>query len=451
MIYQFYTQVRILINIISVYSKKKEQNNKMEILLLGSTGPNVKLIQSLLKRIGYSPGAVDGKFGFQTRKAVIEFQKDNRLYPDGVIGPATWQILNKLLRGYDIYTVCSGDTLYSISKRYYTSLNKILIANPDIDPDFLNIGQQIIVPHGIDVVFDDIDYTFEILERQVKGLEVRYPFLEVGTAGKSVLGKTLYYVRLGKGNNNVFYNGAHHANEWITTPLLMKFIESYAKAFSTGSTIRNYNIYDIYNSSSIYILPMVNPDGVNLVNYWPNYTEPVFQQAAKLNKTVLPLPSVWKANIRGVDLNVNYPAKWEKEHQLEVEHGIIGPSPRDYGGPYPLSEPESSSIVEFTRQHNFRLVIAYHTQGQVIYWQFDNLAPLESLPIARLFSKVSGYAISEFPSEAAYAGYKDWFIQEYKKPGFTIEAGIGKNPLPIDQLPIIYQHNEEILLLGAVV
>ncbi|HEX3029500.1 MAG TPA: M14 family zinc carboxypeptidase, partial [Clostridia bacterium] len=172
---------------------------------------------------------------------------------------------------------------------------------------------------------------------------------------------------------------------------------------------------------------------------------------AKLNTTGLPLPSVWKANIQGTDLNLNYPALWDREHQLEIEQGITGPAPRDYGGPAPLSAPESSAMVNFTRLHDFRLVIAYHTQGEVIYYQFQNLQPPESQTIAELFSRASGYAISSNPGEASYAGYKDWFIQDFRRPGYTIEVGRGVNPVPISQFPAIYSQNEEILLLGGLV
>lgn len=423
----------------------------METLTLASTGPNVKLIQSLLNRIGYNAGAVDGQFEPQTQGAIIAFQRNNGLVPDGIVGPATWNLFETLLLGYDVYIIRSGDSLYNIAGRYFTTVNAILTANPGINPIALAIGQRIIVPYGIDIVFTDIDYTYEIMERQLRGLRARYPFIEIGSAGTSVMGKTLYTVRLGRGLNRVSYNASHHANESITTPLLMKFIENFAKAFSVGGSIRGYNVPDIWRYSSIYIVPMVNPDGVDLVNYWPNYTNPVYTQAAGLNTSGLPLPRVWKANIRGVDINLNYPADWEKEHQLEIEQGITGPAPRDYGGPSALSEPESTAMVNFTRANDFRLVIAYHTQGQVIYYQYENYTPPESLRIAQLFSRASGYPILQNPGEAAYAGYKDWFIQEFGRPGFTFEVGLGVNPIPNSQFPTIYQQNEEVLLLGAIV
>jgi g-D-glutamyl-meso-diaminopimelate peptidase len=423
----------------------------METLYRGSTGPNVKLVQSLLSRIGYTAGAVDGSFGARTQEAVLRFQRAYGLTPDGVIGPASWAVLERLLLGYDEYTVRAGDTISNIAKRYYTTTNAILTANPGVRPEALSIGQRLTVPYGIDVVYTDIDYTYEIMERQLRGLRARYPFLEVGVLGQSVMGKNLYVVRLGRGSNQVSYNASHHANEWITTPVLMKFIENAARAYAVGGRLGNYSMPDIWSRTSIYLVPMVNPDGVDLVNTWPNYTSGVYQQAAALNKTGRPLPSVWKANIRGTDLNLNYPADWELEQADEIRQGVTGPAPRDYGGPYPLSEPETVAMTNFTRQHNFRLVIAYHTQGEVIYYQFKNLQPPESTTIAQLFSRVSGYAISANPGEASYAGYKDWFIQDYRRPGFTVEVGVGANPLPITQFPTIYQQNEEILLLGALV
>lgn len=423
----------------------------METLSFGSRGPNVKLIQSLLNRIGYNAGTVDGVFGTQTQQAVVAFQRNNGLTPDGIVGPATWKVFNRLLLGYDTYTIRSGDTLYRIAEKYYTTVNAIITANPGINPNALAIGQKIVVPYGIDIVFTDIDYTYDIIERQISGLKVRYPFIETSVIGNSVMGKNLYCIRLGTGPNEVTYNGAHHANEWITTTLLMKFIENFSKAYSNRQNIRGYNVANIFETSSIYIVPMVNPDGVDLVNYWPNYTNPAHIQAARLNNTGLPLPSVWKANIRGTDLNLNYPAEWEKEHELEIEQGITGPAPRDYGGPFPLSEPESIAMVNFTRQHNFRLVIAYHTQGEVIYYQFENLAPPESRRIAEIFSRASGYAVSDNPGEASYAGYKDWFIQDFRGPGYTIEVGLGINPIPISQFSTIYNQNEEIMLLATVV
>lgn len=423
----------------------------METLTLGSRGPNVRIVQSLLARIGYNPGPIDGVFGQQTRQAVIAFQRNNGLTPDGIVGPVTWNYFNSFLRGYDTYTIRPGDTLYRLAQSYYTTVNAILTANPGINPMYLRVGQQIIIPYGIDVVFTDIDYTYEIMEMDIDGLEARYPFIETGVAGRSVLGRNLYYIRLGSGPDEVHYNAAHHALEWITAPVLMKFAENFCRAYATGSSIRGYNVRDIWSRSSIYIIPMVNPDGVNLVLEGLKPDNPYYNQLLGWNTTGQPFSEVWQANIRGTDLNRNYPASWQEAKAQEQSLGIFGPGPTRYGGPSPLSEPETQAMVNFTRRHNFKLVLAYHTQGEVIYWLYKDMEIPRARQIGETFARASGYTLSLTPYEAAYAGYKDWFIEEFGRPGYTIEAGLGRNPLPISQFDDIYRSNEEILLLAPIV
>lgn len=418
---------------------------------LGSHGTEVMKIQAVLKKIGYNPGAIDGVFGSQTEAAVKSFQRNNGLTPDGIIGPATYRLLERYILGYDTYTIRPGDTLYNIARKYYTQVNKIIAANPGINPSNLIPGTTIVVPYGIDVVDTNINYTYDILDSDLRGLKARYPFITIGSAGKSVLGRELYYVRLGTGPNQVFYNGSHHALEWITTPLLTKFIENFSKAYVDGTTIRGYSPRDIWNRSSIYIMPMVNPDGVDLVLNGLSRSNPYYNELIRWNKGSTDFSQDWEANNHGVDLNHNYNALWQLSKDAEASYGVFGPGPTRYSGPYPESEPETKAVVSFTRSHNFRLVIAYHSQGEVIYWQFSNLTPPESLPIGRQFSNVSGYALAETSGITSYSGYKDWFIQDFRRPGYTIEVGRGRNPLPISQFDEIYNDNEELLLLASII
>lgn len=95
-------------------------------------------------------------------------------------------------------------------------------------------------------------------------------------------------------------------------------------------------------------------------------------------------------------------------------------------------------------------MIAYHTQGRVIYWSFQNYQPPVAYQIAQIFARASGYTVATPPPEAVYAGYKDWFIQEYRRPGYTMEVGIGRNPIPISQFNTIYGENEEVMLLAPI-
>lgn len=423
----------------------------MEVLKIGSRGSNVMKIQAVLKKIGYDPGVLDGVFGNETKSAVIRFQQNNGLTADGIIGEETYKILNKFLLGYEDYILRSGDNIYDIARTHYTTINKIITANPRIDINNLTIGESIVVPFGIDIVDTNIDYNYEIMERDMVGLKARYPFIERGILGKSVLEKNLYYIKLGNGPNEVFYNAAHHSLEWITSTLLMKFIEDFSKAYSEDGLINGYRIKDIWNKSTIYIMPMVNPDGVDLVIDGLKRDNPYYSRLIQWNKGSTDFSKDWQANIRGVDLNHNYDASWALSKQAEIVYGIYGPGPTRYSGPYPESEPETKSLADFTRAHNFRLVIAYHTQGEVIYWKYLNIIPNDSRKIGEMFSKASGYILSETTGIVSYAGYKDWFIEKFVRPGYTIEVGKGKNPLPISQFDKIYRDNIEVLLLGAIV
>ncbi len=72
-----------------------------------------------------------------------------------------------------------------------------------------------------------------------------------------------------------------------------------------------------------------------------------------------------------------------------------------------------------------------------------------SLEIGEQLANSSGYSLEETPYNSSFAGYKDWFIQNYNRPGYTIEVGLGENPLPISQFNEIYNDNIRILILGA--
>lgn len=420
----------------------------MRTLRQGSIGSDVMEIQSLLERMGYNPGPIDGIFGLRTKEALQQLQRDNGLTADGIIGRNTHKALSKFLLGYENYTIQSGDTLSKVAHKYHINLTLLLTANPGIKPLNLQIRQVIRVPFAFDVVATNVDYTYEIMERNVQGLQSRYPFIEVEIAGKSVLGKNLYTLKLGSGPVEVFYNGAHHALEWITSPLLLKFTENLAKAYAAGRKVRGYDPSDIWKQNTLYIMPMVNPDGVDLVLQGLQRDNPFYEQLIAWNKGRMNFEAVWEANIRGVDLNHNYDASWELSKQAEPTYDVHGPGPTRFSGPFPESEPESKSVADFTRNHNFRLVLAYHSQGEVIYWTYQDKTPAEAESIAQLFSKVSGYTMAKPSGITSFAGYKDWFIDKFRKPGFTIEVGLGKNPIPVAQFPKIYQDNEEILLVA---
>lgn len=420
----------------------------METVKRNSRGPDVALLQSVLNRLGFNTGNADGVFGPRTENGVIRFQRSEGLNPDGIAGPKTWEALNPYIMGYVTHTAVRGDTFFQLARRYNTSVSAIETANPEINPERLQIGQKLIIPLRSGVVFTDIPYTSQILRLNIDGLKARYPFLREITIGQSVNGQSIPCLIFGEGPVKVSYNASHHANEWITTPVLMKFTEQMCRAYSLGVTLGDSNVRNLWQRTSFYIVPMVNPDGVDLVTgrYAPGSREYV---AARSLNTNLPFPEGWKANILGTDLNLNYPAGWEEARRIKFEQGFTRPGPRDFVGTSPLSEPETKAMAAFTEREDFRLILAYHTQGEIIFWKYLDYEPKNSRRIALRFGEVSGYSVEETPYASGFAGYKDWFIQTWNRPGYTIECGRGTNPLPIGQFNEIYRDNLGILLLGG--
>ena len=187
----------------------------MKTLRFGSTGPMVEFLQNLLKQLGFYTGNIDGTFGRLTFNAVVNFQRSFRLSPDGIVGPTTWNSLSPYING----------------------------------------GLGFIVP-------TNISYSSSILNINLNSLRRLYPFISTGIAGRSVLGTNIPYIKIGQGNKEVFYSASIHANEWITSVVLMKFLADYCYAYQNNLSIFGYSARTLYDNCSIYIMPMVNPDGV---------------------------------------------------------------------------------------------------------------------------------------------------------------------------------------------
>ncbi|WP_349407806.1 M14 family metallopeptidase [Pseudalkalibacillus sp. SCS-8] len=339
------------------------------------------------------------------------------------------------------YTIQRGDTFYKIAQRRKIPLDALTLLNPNASPSNLQIGQVIKVPVRVlrSVVTPKMNYDYKTMLRQLKRLSEIYPFINVRSIENSVLGKAIPEIQIGNGTKKVHMNGSFHAQEWITTAVLMNFLNDYLLALTNQWTIRGLKMSPFYDGVTLSIVPMVNPDGVDLVLNGPPDDDFYRDYVMELNQGNQDF-SGWKANIRGVDLNNQYPAKWEIEKERKPQQ----PAPRDYPGDEPLSEPEAIAMAELAYQENFDRVVAFHTQGEEIYWGYEGLEPPYAETIVQEFGRVSGYKPVRYVD--SYAGYKDWFIQEFQRPGYTVELGEGVNPLPIEQYDEIYQESLGIML-----
>ena len=299
------------------------------------------------------------------------------------------------------------------------------------------------------IVRTDIPMTSALAGDTLEALGAAYPFLQTELLARTAFGRPITGASLGRGDRRVLYSAAHHANEWLTATVLLKFLEDYAQALETDDAIAGVNARELYETATIFLVPMVNPDGVDLVT--GAVTEAERAQAEGLAEFYpnIPFPDGWKANLGGVDLNLQYPAGWLTAREIKFAQGYTRPGPRDFVGRFPLSQPEVQALADYTQRIDPELVIAWHSQGEVIYWQYGGIEVPGARELAERFADLSGYRLEDTPYNSSFAGYKDWFIQSFRRPGFTIEVGAGENPLPLDQFDNIYTASLPILVAGA--
>lgn len=151
---------------------------------------------------------------------------------------------------------------------------------------------------------EDFNFNSNVVYENIDSLKQDYPFIQIGSAGKSVLGKNIPFVKIGRGQKEVFYSAAIHANEWITSLVLLEFMHEYCNAIQNNSTIWSFSARQLFETVSIYIIPIVNPDGVDLVTGSISNNSSEYKQAQQIanNFPDIPFPEGWKSNIRGVVL-----------------------------------------------------------------------------------------------------------------------------------------------------
>ena len=275
------------------------------------------------------------------------------------------------------------------------------------------------------------------LWKELRQLEQAFPAARVFRAGKSALGKEIPALGMGRLKNASLFVGATHGEEWLTSLLLMRFAWEIAAAWTDEAP----SFAGVTREKGLIIVPMLNPDGVEIALDGPRKAGPFRDQTEPLYRAN---GGKWQANARGVDLNHNFDAGWNILREMETVSGITGPAATRYGGPYPHSEPETRGIINLIYAFQPRRLYSFHSQGEEIFWEYGGLQVPQAESIARALS-----ALVKNSGLASHGGLKDWFIQEFRRPGFTIEIGKGENPLPIEDLEPIYGRLLPLLTAAA--
>ena len=419
----------------------------MLLLKRGSRGSETALLQLGLLRAGDLRGGIDGIFGPVTESALRNFQRREGLSPDGIAGEKTWEKIAPWLCGYRVATIAPGDTYGMLAEKYRTSVAALTAANPGYEAGNLPVGGELVVPQGFLLVPEGVPMSSSFAGFLSAGLPARYPFVRREEYGKSVAGRALTSLSVGEGEIRVHFGAAIHANEWITSLLLFRFLEEYALAILSDDRIAGVPARTLFQRTRLVLTPLENPDGCDLVTgaFPPG---DLYQTAVRIAARYpsVAFPAGWKANIRGVDLNLQFPAGWEEARRIKFALGFTAPAPRDYVGRAPLSAPEAAALASLTEKEGFARILSFHTQGGVIYWEYGAKEPEGARELGEKLSRASGYPLAEPPLVSSYAGYKDWFIEKFERPGYTFEAGNGSNPLPLSAFPDLYDRIKPALV-----
>ncbi len=261
----------------------------------------------------------------------------------------------------------------------------------------------------------------------------RYPILRSVPLGCSVEGRDISALVLSTGgcDQRVLMAAAFHGPEWLTALCALRLCEELCSAVRGELSLCGIPVSRALQGRQIWFVPLVNPDGVEMARY---------------ESPTPDAPNLGRWNARGVDINSNFNAGWEEMQALAAKNskktcGHMGPSPE--------SEPETRALTDLCRRYAFRHVVALHSQGEEIYWSYGEDTPPQSRMMAQILGEASGYRVTDPSPEAAHGGFKDWFIRCYHRPGFTIELGQGKNPLPVSQFEAIYEKAREMLVLSV--
>lgn len=244
--------------------------------------------------------------------------------------------------------------------------------------------------------------------------------------GNSLLGRNLYAMKVGEGMPVGLAVYAVHAREWITARLALE------QCFSP-------------TVGSVWIVPLLNPDGA-LLSQVGLESASGSEYEGFLSAYSREQLRLWKANARGVDLNVNFDADWGKGAKNVRENGA-----ENGIGARAFSERETRALRDFTDWVRPDYTVSYHTKGEEIYWRFGQSTQpcLRDRRIGEALSKATGYPLKEISGSCG--GYKDWCIVRYGIPAFTIETGEDAlaHPLTESALPKMVKENAYALAAVA--
>ena len=288
-------------------------------------------------------------------------------------------------------------------------------------------------------IVDDSNHTYSYAEMQedIDLLAKKHPDkVKISTIGTTVDGRAIYQVVIGNSNsqNAIFIMAAIHGREWMNTWILMDSLEmhldNWKEKAPSGKTYE-----EVFENCCIYLIPMVNPDGVTISQYGINAINNNDIQNKLKNMRGASGSKKWKSNANGVDLNRNFSVGWNSRID------VTDPGIDFYNGSSFFTEPESIAIKNALDQRNFTAAVSYHSMEGAIYWDLGQEGSMrdKSLALATHCKNITGY---KFGDASPLKGLEYNYMTFTKNiPSVCIETGTVECPLPYSQRSKIWKEN----------
>ena len=299
-------------------------------------------------------------------------------------------------------------------------------------------GMQDRNPAATSIIDPNRSFSSAVCREDLAKLAGLHPdLIKVRAIGKSVYGRDLQLASMGTGTKKILIVGSTHGREWMTSMLLMRMTEAYAEASRASTKLGPYDVRRILTQVTLLFVPMLDPDGVDISLFGLDTgRDEKFLLRANLGRRDF---SSWKANARGVNLNMQFRANWSQAISLDTPHY------EKYKGPAPESEPESRALADLVRKEKPDVVLAYHATGRVIYWYYSQTgaAYRRDQALAGQLGRLTGYQVVVENKYNRHGGLKDWFILAFGRPAFTIEIGkkTDSRALPLSALEAVWKEN----------
>ena len=269
--------------------------------------------------------------------------------------------------------------------------------------------------------------TYNLLMEQIEELKKNTKYF---VYGKSELGEDLVAFELGEGDRTILVQGSIHAREYINSFLLISIIK-YLKIFTLNGRV--------------IIIPLSNPDGVRICLEGADFIENKENRELVENILSNSNQKLYKANANGVDLNVNFDAKWGEGASNTKD----SPGSENYIGPYPNSESEVKALIDLTIKESPFLTLSYHSKGNVVYYGFEGQKE-NTLLYQKKYLDVIVNTTNYTPiyTRNSTGGCKDYCLYVLGILSFTIETGKDylSHPIGLENLDNIFNENKDLII-----